>query len=140
MKKTLLLTGATGYIGSHAVVAFEQAGYTTVIVDNLLNSSTDSLDGISKILGYTPDFYEGDICDKDFLRGIFQKYTFDGVIHFAGLKSVGESVEKPLYYHENNIGGSMTLFRVMQDFGVKKIIFSSSATVYDPINAPIYRE
>ena len=88
MQKTLLLTGATGYIGSHAVVAFEQAGYKTVIIDNLVNSSKDSLDGIRKILGYTPDFHEGDIGDTDFLASIFQRYAFDGVIHFAGLKSV----------------------------------------------------
>ena len=88
MQKTLLLTGAAGYIGSHAVVAFEQAGYKTVILDNLSNSSRSSLEGITKILGYTPDFYEGDIRDESFLVSVFERYSFDGVIHFAGLKAV----------------------------------------------------
>jgi UDP-glucose 4-epimerase len=87
-KKILLITGGTGYIGSHAVVAFEQAGYRTVIIDNLVNSSRDTLIGIEKILGYTPDFYDCDIRDHAGLEKIFQKYEFDGVIHFAGLKAV----------------------------------------------------
>lgn len=130
MQKTLLLTGAAGYIGSHAVVAFEQAGYKTVIIDNLSNSSRTSLDGIGKILGYTPDFYEGDIRDEPFLVSVFEKYSFDGVIHFAGLKAVWESCLMPWVYHENNVSGSIALFRVMESFKVKKIVFSSSATVY----------
>lgn len=129
-QKTILLTWATGYIGSHAVVAFEKAGYKTVIIDNLINSSVDSLQGISKILGYIPDFYEGDIRDRGFLISLFEKYTFDAVIHFAWLKAVGESCDHPNRYHDNNIGWSISLFWVMQEFGVKKIIFSSSATVY----------
>lgn len=87
-KKNLLITGGTGYIGSHAVVAFEQAGYTTVILDNLMNSSRDTLLGIEKILGYCPEFYECDIRDREGLEDIFSRYTFDGVIHFAGLKAV----------------------------------------------------
>ncbi len=140
MQKTLLITGGTGYIGSHAIVAFEQAGYRTVIIDNLSNSSTDTLLGIEQILGYTPDFFEGDIRDREFLISIFERYQFDAVVHFAGLKAVGESCDEPLLYHENNVGGSMTLFAVMEDYGVRKIIFSSSATVYDPIHAPEYRE
>lgn len=83
MKKTLLITGGTGYIGSHAVVAFEQAGYQTVIIDNLSNSSMDTLIGIEKILGYTPDFFRGDIRERDFLVSVFEKYHFDAVVHFA---------------------------------------------------------
>ncbi len=129
-KKILLITGGTGYIGSHAVVAFEQAGYRTVIIDNLVNSSRDSLIGIEKILGYCPDFYECDIQDWEWLEKIFQKYDFDGVIHFAGLKAVGESCDHVGRYHENNVGGSLVLFGMMQKYGVQKIVFSSSATVY----------
>lgn len=130
MKKTILITGWTGYIWSHAVVAFEQAGYKTVIVDNLVNSSKKSLDGIKNILGYQVDFFEFDLRDKEALREVFQKYEFDGVLHFAGLKAVWESCQKPLEYFDNNIGGSIVLFELMQEFGVKNIIFSSSATVY----------
>ena len=95
-----------------------------------MNSSRDTLIGITQILGYTPDFYEGDICDRVFLRSIFERYSFDGVIHFAGLKAVGESCSDPLLYHTNNVGGSMVLFEVMEEFHIRKIIFSSSATVY----------
>ena len=130
MQKILLITGGLGYIGSHAVVAFEYAGYKTVIIDNLSNSSQDVLSGIKKILGYTPEFYEGDIRDKPFLERLFEKYSFDGVIHFAWLKAVGESCKNIALYHENNIYGSMILFEIMQKFSVKKIVFSSSATVY----------
>ena len=93
-QKTLLITGGTGYIGSHAIVAFEQSGYKTVTIDNFSNSSRKSLNGIQKILWYTPDFYECDICDQTELRNIFWKYSFDWVIHFAGLKAVGESCEE----------------------------------------------
>ena len=139
-QKTLLITGGTGYIGSHAVVAFEQAGYKTVIIDNLSNSSRKSLDGIQKILWYTPDFYECDICDQIGLKNIFEKYSFDGVIHFAGLKAVGESCKEVVLYHSNNVWGSITLFWVMQDFWVHKIVFSSSATVYSPDNISPLRE
>ncbi|MDD3645915.1 MAG: UDP-glucose 4-epimerase GalE [Candidatus Gracilibacteria bacterium] len=128
--KTILITGGTGYIGSHAVVAFEQAGYKTVIVDNLSNSSLKTIDGIEKIIGYRPDFFEVDLRDKTKLEDVFRKYDFDGVVHFAGLKAVGESCEKPLEYFDNNIVGSIRLFELMKDYGVRNIIFSSSATVY----------
>lgn len=133
-QKIILITGGTGYIGSHAVVAFEQAGYQTVTIDNLSNSSLDAFDGVEKILGYRPRFHRGDIRDGDFLREVFSEYAFDGVIHFAGLKAVGESCEKPILYHSNNVGGSIELFRVMEEFGVRNIVFSSSATVYHPEN------
>jgi len=131
MKKTILITGWTGYIWSHWVVAFEKAGYKTVIVDNLVNSNLETLENIEKILWYKPDFFEVDLRNKEKLREVFEKYDFDWVVHFAGLKAVGESCEKPLDYFDNNIVGSIKLFELMQEFGVKNIIFSSSATVYD---------
>ncbi len=130
MKKILLITGWTWYIGSHAVVAFEQVGYKTVILDNLSHSSKDVLIGIEKILGYTPDFYQCDLRDRLWVENIFSKYSFDGVIHFAWLKAVWESCTDIALYHENNIYGSMILFEIMQKFSVKNIVFSSSATVY----------
>jgi len=129
-KKNILITGWTGYIGSHWVVAFEQAGYKTVIVDNLVNSTLDALDWIEKILGYRPDFFDIDLRDKDKLEEVFKKYDFDWVIHFAGLKAVWESCEKPLKYFDNNIVWSIKLFECMEKYSVKNIIFSSSATVY----------
>jgi UDP-glucose 4-epimerase len=134
MKKTILITWWTGYIGSHWVVAFEQAGYKTVIVDNLVNSSVKTLDWIEKILGYKPDFFEVDLRDKSTLEGVFKKYNFDWVIHFAGLKAVWESCEKPLDYFDNNIVWSLKLFELMEEYKVKNIIFSSSATVYESSN------
>lgn len=130
MKKTLLITWGLGYIGSHAVVAFEEAGYQTVIVDNLSNTTLKQLDGIEQILWYRPDFFEVDLREQEKLEEIFKQYSFDGVIHFAGWKAVGESCEKPLSYFDNNIIGSLRLFECMEKFKIKKIIFSSSATVY----------
>lgn len=140
MKKTILITGWTGYIGSHGVVAFEQAGYKTVIVDNLVNSSKKSLDGIKNILGYQVDFFELDLRDKEALREVFKKYEFDGVLHFAGLKSPLESQKEALYYFDNNIWGSLSLFEVMNEFWVKKIVFSSSANTYATQNIPPIKE
>jgi len=134
MKKTILITWWTGYIGSHWVVAFEQAGYKTVIVDNLCNSSVDTLEWIENILGYKPDFFEVDLRDKHLLEEIFKKYDFDWVIHFAWLKAVGESCDKPLEYFDNNIVWSIRLFELMEKYSVKNIIFSSSATVYQESN------
>jgi UDP-glucose 4-epimerase len=130
-KKTILITWWTGYIWSHAVVAFEQAWYKTVIVDNLYNSDITTLDWIEKIIWYKLDFYEVDLRDKDKLEKVFEKYNFDWVIHFAWLKAVWESCEKPLNYFDNNIVWSIKLFECMEKFWVKNLIFSSSATVYD---------
>ncbi len=137
MKKNILITGGTGFIGSHAVIAFEQAWYNTIIVDNMSNSKSDTIDGIEKILWYKPDFYEGDLRDTAFLAWVFWKYSFDGVIHFAALKAVGESCEKPLEYMDNNVGCTIQLAKTMQQFGVQKIIFSSSCTVYGSQTPPI---
>ena len=140
MQKTLLVTGGAGYIGSHAAVTFAQAGYKVVILDNFANAGRENLDGIAKILGHEVDFFECDITNRGALESIFEKYNFDGVLHFAGLKAVGESCEKIGEYHEKNIFGSIVLFDVMEKFGVKKIIFSSSATVYDQKNLPPFIE
>ncbi len=134
-KKIILITGWTGYIGSHWVIAFEKAWYKTVIVDNLSNSSLETLNWIEKILGYKPDFFEVDLRDKEKLEEIFENYSFDWVIHFAWLKAVWESCEKPLQYFDNNIIWSLKLFELMEKFGVKNIVFSSSATVYAPENS-----
>lgn len=133
MQKTILITGWLGYIGSHGVVAFEEAWYKCVIVDNLSNTEISVLDNIEKVLGYKVDFFEIDLRDKQSLREIFEQYDFDGVLHFAWLKAVWESCEKPFLYYENNILWSINLFELMNEFGVKKIIFSSSATVYKPL-------
>lgn len=130
-QKTILITWGIWYIWSHAVVAFEQAWYKTVIVDNLDNSCLSTYKNIGSILWYKPDFYEIDLRDKYKLEVVFKKYKFDWVLHFAWLKAVGESCEKPLHYFDNNVVWSLRLFELMQDYGVKNIIFSSSATVYD---------
>jgi len=134
MKKIILITGWLGYIWSHAVVEFEKAGYKTVIVDNLSNSYSITLDWIWEILWYRPDFYEVDIQNKVKLSMVFKKYTFDGVIHFAGAKSPFESQDNPLYYYNNNVASSIHLFDLMNIYDVKNIIFSSSANVYHADN------
>ena len=134
MKKTILLTGATGYIGSHTAVEFIEAGYEVIIVDNLANSDASSLKGVEKITWILPKFYECDLRDAEALEEIFKKHDFDCVIHFAGLKAVWESCAKPLEYFDNNIVWTLRLFECMEKYTVKKLIFSSSATVYDPIN------
>lgn len=142
MTKTILVTGGAGYIGSHTLVELINAGYECVVVDNLSNSSKVALDRVAEICGCeTPVFYEADIRDRAALDSIFEKYDIDAVIHFAGLKAVGESVEKPVEYYENNIGGTLTLIESMRAHGVKQIVFSSSATVYgDPAFVPITEE
>ena len=126
----ILLTGGTGYIGSHTAVELLRLGYEVEIVDNLFNSKITVLDRIEKITGKRPKFYQVDLLDKAGLDKIFAEGNYDLVIHFAGLKAVGESVEKPLKYYENNVGGTVNLLECMAKYGVKKIIFSSSATVY----------
>lgn len=122
--------GGCGYIGSHTVVELLTSGYEVVIVDNFYNSSRDVLDRISKICDKKISFYEGDICDKEFLRDVFSKEKIDSVIHFAGYKAVGESVAKPIMYYRNNIDSTLTLLEVMEEYGVYNLVFSSSATVY----------
>lgn len=126
----VLLTGGTGYIGSHAAVELIKLGYTVEILDNLFNSKITVLDKIEKITGVKPKFYQVDLLEKDKLDEVFAQGDYDLVIHFAGLKSVNESVEKPLKYYENNIGGTINLLECMKKYNVNKIIFSSSATVY----------
>ena len=129
--KTLLITWWLGYIGSHAVVEFEKAWYKTVIVDNLSNSKLEVLGNIEKILWYKPKFYKVDLLDKENLEKVFQENDFGWVIHFAWLKAVWESTQKPILYFQNNITWSLNLFELMEKYWVKNIIFSSSATVYD---------
>jgi UDP-glucose 4-epimerase len=129
---TILLTGGTGYIGSHTCVELINAGYETILYDNLCNSSPVVVDRIEKISGKRPVFIEGDIRDAQALCRLFEAHAIDAVIHFAGLKAVGESVEKPLDYYINNVCGSATLFDAMRMHGVRQVVFSSSATVYDP--------
>ncbi|ANS88094.1 UDP-glucose 4-epimerase GalE (plasmid) [Vibrio scophthalmi] len=134
----VLVTGGMGYIGSHTCVQMINAGMQPIIIDNLCNSKIEVLTRVKAITGQLPYFYQGDIRDKVFLDTIFGKYDIQAVIHFAGLKAVGESVEQPLQYFDNNVNGSLTLVRSMRKAGVKKIVFSSSATVYgDPDVVPI---
>lgn len=131
MKQTILVTGGTGFIGSHTTVELQQAGYRVVIIDNLSNSKAEVIDGIEKITGTRPDFEQADCCDKQALEAIFAKYKdISGIIHFAASKAVGESVEKPLPYYRNNIGSLLNLLELMPQYGVHGIIFSSSCTVY----------
>lgn len=138
---SILVTGGAGYIGSHTVVELQNAGYEVVVVDNLSNSSRESLKRVEKITGKPVTFYEADILDREALNRIFEKESIESCIHFAGLKAVGESVRKPWEYYENNIAGTLTLVDVMRKHGVKNIIFSSSATVYgDPAVIPITEE
>ncbi len=137
----ILVTGGAGFIGSHTVVELQQAGYEVVVLDNLCNSSEKSLNRVEKITGKEVPFYKADILDRDALEKIFTEEKIDAVIHFAGLKAVGESVQKPWEYYENNIAGTLTLVDVMRKHGVKNIIFSSSATVYgNPAVIPITEE
>ena len=139
--KKVLVTGGMGYIGSHTVVQLYEAGYEPIIVDNLVNSKPEVLNRIEKITGKRPLFYEFDVRDEENLSKIFDEHDIFAVIHFAGLKSVGESVQKPQLYFDNNIGSTEVLLRVMEKYGCKNIVFSSSATVYgNPERVPIYEE
>lgn len=136
--KRVLVTGGCGYIGSHTVVELQKNGFDVVIVDNFSNSKKAVLDRIQQITGTKPTFYKVDMTDKAALRGVFEKEKFSDVIHFAGLKAVGESVRKPLEYYRNNLDSTMNLLELMREFGVKNIVFSSSATVYgNPATVPI---
>lgn len=137
----ILVTGGAGYIGSHTCVELVEAGYTPIVFDNLSNSSTVALDRVKTITGETIEFVEGDIRDPEALRKVMTDHEIEAVIHFAGLKAVGESVAKPLMYYDNNVAGSVTLLETMEACGVKKVIFSSSATVYgDPASVPILED
>ncbi len=134
----ILVTGGTGYIGSHTVVELLSAGLDVLIVDNFCNSKSTVLDRIERIVGRRPGLVEADVRDRSAMRALFSDYHFDAVIHFAGLKAVGESVAQPLRYYDNNINGSLVLFETMAEAGVKSLVFSSSATVYgDPHEVPI---
>lgn len=137
----ILVTGGTGYIGSHTVVELLNRGESVLILDNLCNSSPKVLDRIEAICGKRPLFVQGDIRDKTVLARVFAEHAIKAVVHFAGLKAVGESVAKPLMYYENNVYGSMTLLEAMAEAGVKQFVFSSSATVYgDPHNPCIVED
>ncbi len=137
----ILVAGGAGYIGSHTVIELQGAGYDVVVVDNLSNSSEKSLQRVEKITGKSIPFYKADILDREALNKVFDQEKIDAVIHFAGLKAVGESVEKPWEYYENNIAGTLVLLDVMRKHNVKNIIFSSSATIYgNPAMIPITEE
>ena len=135
---SVLVNGGAGYIGSHTCVELLSAGYEVLVFDNLSNSSVESLVRVKKITGKDLTFVKGDVRDESALEALFKEHSIDCVIHFAGLKAVGESCEKPLYYYEHNVAGSITLLKVMAKFNCKKFVFSSSATVYgDPASSPI---
>ena len=136
----ILVTGGAGFIGSHTCVELLNAGYEIVIVDNLYNSSEKSLDRVRELTGKDFAFYPYDIRDKENMRKIFKEHKIDACIHFAGLKAVGESCRKPLEYYDNNIGGTLALCEVMKEFNCKKIVFSSSATVYGTENISPLKE
>lgn len=136
--KNILITGGAGYIGSHTAVELLNSGYEVIVYDNLCNSSKESLKRVEELTGKTVKFYEGDVCDAKALEDMFNKESIDAVIHCAALKAVGESVQKPLLYYQNNITGTLTLMDVMSRVNVKNIVFSSSATVYgNPETMPI---
>ncbi|KVZ54781.1 UDP-glucose 4-epimerase GalE [Burkholderia ubonensis] len=137
-KGTILVTGGAGYIGSHTAVELLDHGYDVVIVDNLVNSKVESVRRVAQITGKTSAFHQVDVCDEAALGKVFDAHPITGVIHFAALKAVGESVAKPLEYYQNNIGGLLTVLKVMRERNVKQFVFSSSATVYGvPERSPI---
>ncbi len=135
---TILVTGGAGYIGTHTVIELLEAGHEVVVVDNLSNSKPTGLQRVEQLTGKRVPLIVADACDKAAMRDIFRSYSISAAIHFAGLKAVGESVSNPLHYYRNNLDSGLTLVEVMQEFGVKKLVFSSSATVYgDPTSLPI---
>jgi UDP-glucose 4-epimerase len=135
---TVLVTGGAGYIGSHTCIELLSEGYDLLVLDNLSNSSLESLRRVEKITGKMIEFIEGDVLNREILRSVFSRYDIKAVLHFAGLKAVGESVAMPLRYYANNVSGSVVLFEVMAEFSCKRLVFSSSATVYgDPESVPI---
>ena len=136
----ILVTGGAGYIGSHTVVELMKAGYDPIIVDDLSNAHADVPSRIGKICGKVPAFYQIDCADKQELKKVFQAHSIDAVIHFAGFKAVGESVREPLKYYRNNLDSTLTLLEVMEEAGCKKLVFSSSATVYGPNTPHPYKE
>ncbi|WOJ96278.1 UDP-glucose 4-epimerase GalE [Congregibacter brevis] len=139
--KHVLLTGGAGYIGSHSCVAFSTAGYRVSLLDNFCNSSSVVLERLEKILGYRPELHEADIRDESATQRVLEQTRPDAVVHFAGLKAVGESVEMPLHYYDNNVTGTLSLLAAMKAASVSKLVFSSSATVYgDPASVPITEE
>lgn len=136
--QTILVTGGAGYIGSHTVLQLLETDHQVIVLDNLCNASSESLTRVEELTGKKTIFVEGDIRDRTILELLFSKHKIDSVIHFAGLKAVGESVEKPLKYYDNNVYGTLTLCEAMQAHGVKNLVFSSSATVYgDPVELPL---
>ena len=135
---SILITGGVGYIGSHSCIELIEAGYEIVVVDNLCNSSLEALKRVEILTGVSIPFHQADVRNEQALRKVFEKHSIDGVIHFAGLKAVGESVEKPIDYYDANVVGTFTLAKVMRDYNCKTFVFSSSATVYgDPHTVPI---
>lgn len=136
----LFVTGGLGYIGSHTCVELLRAGHTVVIADNLSNSRPEVLDAIAAITGLRPEFYRADVCDKAALREIFAAHSFDAALHFAGLKSVNESIDQPLAYYRNNLDAALSLLEVMEESGCRRLVFSSSAAVYGPENPIPYVE
>lgn len=137
-KEMVLVSGGAGYIGSHTTVALIEAGYDVVVIDNLSNSDLGAVEGVRKITGVDVPFEQVDCCDKEALRAIFKKYSFNSVIHFAAYKAVGESVEQPLKYYSNNLGSFLNILELMQEEGRSNVLFSSSATVYgEPDELPV---
>jgi len=136
--KQILVTGGTGFIGSHTVLELLKEGYEVVVMDNLSNSNRESLRRVEELTGQRAAFHQTDLLDRESLERLFSNYDFDAVVHFAGLKAVGESVEKPLLYYQNNVTGTLNLCEAMEKAGLRNIVFSSSATVYgDPQQSPI---
>jgi UDP-glucose 4-epimerase len=135
---SILVTGGAGYIGSHTCLELLQAGFDLLVVDNLSNSKEDSLQRVQQLSGRSLDFVRADLRDLETLRRLFRDRAIEGVVHFAGLKAVGESASLPLEYYDNNIGGTLNLCRAMAEAGVRHLVFSSSATVYgDPASVPV---